>query len=160
MSTVSKSNEPQLDREAVSALYEETFKNPEEGTITEGRVVALTKDKVVVDIGYKSEGMIPSDQFSHEDLQHLKIGDRIQFYIEECEDADGNLILSKEKADKMKIWEELEKLFNDGKSIDGKIVARIKGGMMVDIGVKAFLPGSQITLHPVRALAGLAARAA
>ena len=90
MSTVSKSSEPQLDREALAALYEETFKNLEEGTITEGRVVALTKDKVVVDIGYKSEGMIPTDQFSHDDLQHLKIGDRIQVYIEECEDADGN----------------------------------------------------------------------
>ena len=68
MSTVSKSSEPQLDREALAALYEETFKNLEEGTITEGRVVALTKDKVVVDIGYKSEGMIPTDQFSHDDL--------------------------------------------------------------------------------------------
>src|SRR6187401_1739397 len=158
MSMVSKSSEPQLDREALAALYEETFKNLEEGTITEGRVVALTKDKVVVDIGYKSEGMIPSDQFSPDDLQQLKIGDRIQVYIEECEDADGNLILSKEKADKMKIWEELEKLFNDGKSIDGKIVARIKGGMMVDIGVKAFLPGSQIDLHPVRDLDGLVGR--
>jgi len=158
MSTVSKTNEPQLDREALAALYEETFKNLEEGTITEGRVVALTKDKVVVDIGYKSEGMIPSDQFSHDDLQHLKIGDRIQVYIEECEDADGNLILSKEKADKMKIWEELEKLYKEEKSIDGKVVSRIKGGMMVDIGVKAFLPGSQIDLHPVRDLDGLVGR--
>jgi small subunit ribosomal protein S1 len=155
---VSKSNEQQLDREALAALYEETFKNLEEGTITEGRVVALTKDKVVVDIGYKSEGMIPGDQFSHDDLQTLKIGDRIQVYIEECEDADGNLILSKEKADKMKIWEELEKLYKEEKSIDGKVVSRIKGGMMVDIGVKAFLPGSQIDLHPVRDLDGLVGR--
>ncbi|HEU5202150.1 MAG TPA: S1 RNA-binding domain-containing protein, partial [Nitrospira sp.] len=158
MSMVSKSNEQQLDREALAALYEETFKNLEEGTITEGRVVALTKDKVVVDIGYKSEGMIPSDQFSHEDLQNIKIDDRIQVYIEECEDADGNLILSKEKADKMKIWEELEKLYKEEKSIDGKVVSRIKGGMMVDIGVKAFLPGSQIDLHPVRDLDGLVGR--
>ena len=118
----------------------------------------MTKDKVVVDIGYKSEGMIPNDQFSTEELQNIKVGDRLQVYIEECEDADGNLVLSKEKADKMKIWEELEKLFNDGKSIDGKIVARIKGGMMVDIGVKAFLPGSQIDLHPVRDLDGLVGR--
>ena len=158
MSMVSKSNEQQLDREALAALYEETFKNLEEGTITEGRVVALTKDKVVVDIGYKSEGMIPSDQFSHEDLQNIKIDDRIQVYIEECEDADGNLVLSKEKADKMKIWEELEKLYKEEKSIDGKVVSRIKGGMMVDIGVKAFLPGSQIDLHPVRDLDGLVGR--
>ena len=120
MSMVSKSSEPQLDREALAALYEETFKNLEEGTITEGRVVALTKDKVVVDIGYKSEGMIPSDQFSHEDLQNIKIDDRIQVYIEECEDADGNLILSKEKADKMKIWEELEKLTRKRRALTAK----------------------------------------
>src|SRR5512134_2777020 len=158
MSTVSKSSEPQLDRDALAALYEETFKNLEEGTITEGRVVALTKDKVVVDIGYKSEGMIPSDQFSNEDLQNIKVGDRLQVYIEECEDADGNLVLSKEKADKMKIWEELETLYKEEKSIDGKVVSRIKGGMMVDIGVKAFLPGSQIDLHPVRDLDGLVGR--
>src|SRR5574342_944673 len=116
MSTVSKEGDPQLDRAALAALYEETFRNLEEGTITEGRVVALTKDKVIVDIGYKSEAMIPSDQFSSEALQNIKIGDRIQVYIEECEDADGNLVLSKEKADKMKIWEELEKLYKDEKS--------------------------------------------
>lgn len=158
MSTVSPSSDQQLDRAALAALYEETFKNLEEGTITEGRIVAVTKDKVVVDIGYKSEGMIPNDQFSTEELQAIKVGDRLQVYIEECEDDDGNLVLSKEKADKMKIWEELEQLFNDGKSIDGKIVARIKGGMMVDIGVKAFLPGSQIDLHPVRDLDGLVGR--
>ena len=155
MGTVSNSSDAQLDRDALAALYEETFRNLEEGTITEGRVVALTKDKVVVDIGYKSEGMIPSDQFSSDDLANLKVGDRLQVYIEECEDADGNLVLSKEKADKMKIWEELEKMYKDEKSIEGKIVSRIKGGMMVDIGVKAFLPGSQIDLHPVRDLDGL-----
>ena len=158
MSTVSKQSDQQLDRAALAALYEETFRNLEEGTITEGRIVALTKDKVVVDIGYKSEGMIPSDQFSAEELQQVKIGDRLQVYIEECEDADGNLILSKEKADKMKIWEELEKLHKEEKSIEGKIISRIKGGMMVDIGVKAFLPGSQIDLHPVRDLDGLVGR--
>ena len=158
MSTVLPSSDQQLDRATLAALYEETFKNLEEGTITEGRVVAVSKDKVVVDIGYKSEGMIPKDQFSTEELQNLKVGDPLKVYIEECEDADGNLVLSKEKADKMKIWEELEQLFNDGKSIDGKIVARIKGGMMVDIGVKAFLPGSQIDLHPVRDLDGLIGR--
>ncbi|MEK6586826.1 MAG: 30S ribosomal protein S1 [Nitrospirota bacterium] len=155
MSTVSNGSDAQLDREALAALYEETFRNLEEGTITEGRVVALNKDKVVIDIGYKSEGMIPTDQFSSEELQNLKVGDRVQVYIEECEDADGNLVLSKEKADKMKIWEELETLHKEEKSIEGKIVSRIKGGMMVDIGVKAFLPGSQIDLHPVRDLDGL-----
>ncbi|MCP9438620.1 MAG: 30S ribosomal protein S1 [Nitrospira sp.] len=155
MGMAAKDSEVQLDRDALAALYEETFRNLEEGTITEGRVVALTKDKVVVDIGYKSEGLIPSDQFSPEELSNLKIGDKLQVYIEECEDAEGNLVLSKEKADKMKIWEELERLYKEEKSIEGKVISRIKGGMMVDIGVKAFLPGSQIDLHPVRDLDAL-----
>lgn len=144
-----------MDRGTLEALYEETFRNFEEGTIIEGRVVAVSKDKVVVDIGYKSEGIIPADQFVPEDLQGLKVGDRLQVYIEEREDADGNLVLSKEKADKMKVWEELEKAHKDEKVVEGRIISRIKGGMMVDIGVKAFLPGSQIDLHPVRDLDGL-----
>lgn len=155
MDTVSKPSEERLDRTALAALYEETFRNFEEGTIIEGRVVAISKDKVVVDIGYKSEGMIPTDQFSSEELATLKVGDRLQVYIEEREDAEGNLVLSKEKADKMKIWEELERLYKEEKSVEGKIISRIKGGMMVDIGVKAFLPGSQIDLHPVRDLDSL-----
>ena len=145
----------QLDKGAMAALYEETFKNFEEGTIIEGKVVAIGKDKVVVDIGYKSEGIIPGDQFSPEDLQHIKVGDKLQVYLEEREDAEGNLILSKEKADKMKVWEDLEQAFKDERVVDGRVLSRIKGGMMVDIGVKAFLPGSQIDLHPVRDLDGL-----
>jgi small subunit ribosomal protein S1 len=151
----SKATTEQMDRGALAALYEETFRNFEEGTIIEGRVVAVSKDKIVVDIGYKSEGIIPADQFSGEELQVLKVNDRLQVYIEEREDAEGNLVLSKEKADKMKVWEELEKAYKDERVVEGRIVSRIKGGMMVDIGVKAFLPGSQIDLHPVRDLDGL-----
>lgn len=144
-----------MDRGALAALYEETFRNFEEGTIIEGHIVAISRDRIVVDIGYKSEGIIPADQFSSEELQGLKVNDRLTVYIEEREDADGNLILSKEKADKMKVWEDLEKAYNEERVVDGKILSRIKGGMMVDIGVKAFLPGSQIDLHPVRDLDGL-----
>ncbi len=155
MNMGSKQTEEQLDRGTLAALYEETFRNFEEGTIIEGRVVAISKDKVVVDIGYKSEGIIPTDQFSSEELQTLKVNDRLQVYIEEREDAEGNLILSKEKADKMKVWEELEKSYKEEKVVEGRILSRIKGGMMVDIGVKAFLPGSQIDLHPVRDLDSL-----
>jgi small subunit ribosomal protein S1 len=155
MNMGSKQADEQLDRGALAALYEETFRNFEEGTIIEGRVAAIGKDKVVVDIGYKSEGIIPADQFVPEELQTLKVNDRIQVYIEEREDAEGNLILSKEKADKMKVWEDLEKAHKDDRVVEGKILSRIKGGMMVDIGVKAFLPGSQIDLHPVRDLDGL-----
>jgi small subunit ribosomal protein S1 len=145
----------QLDRGAMESLYEETFRNFEEGTIVEGRIVAVGKDKIVVDIGYKSEGLIPLEQFSQEELSHLKVDDRVQVYIEDTEDSEGNLVLSKEKADKMKIWEDLEKIFKEEKNVEGKILSKIKGGMMVDIGVKAFLPGSQIDLHPVRDLDGL-----
>ncbi len=144
-----------MDRSAMEALYAESFRNIEEGTIVEGRIVAIGKDKIIVDIGYKSEGLIALDQFPPDELKALKVNDRLQVYIENTEDAEGNLILSKEKADKMKIWEDLEKLFKDEKSVEGRILSKIKGGMMVDIGVKAFLPGSQIDLHPVRDLDGL-----
>ena len=144
-----------MDRQTLAALYDETFKNIEEGTITEGRVVDIQRDRVVVDIGYKSEGMIPADQFSPEELEGLSVNDPVQVYIEQCEDADGNLLLSKEKADKMKVWEDLEVAHKDEKQVQGKVISRIKGGMIVDIGVKAFLPGSQIDLTPVRDLDGL-----
>lgn len=145
----------EMDRGMLEALYEETFRNFEEGTITEGRVVAIQKDRVIVDIGYKSEGLIATNQFLPEDLQNLGVGDQIQVYIEQREDAEGNLILSKEKADKMKTWEELEVAHQEDREVEGKVMSRIKGGMMVDIGVKAFLPGSQIDLTPVRDLDAL-----
>ena len=145
----------EIDREALEALYEETFKNFEEGTITEGRVVVIQKDRVIVDIGYKSEGIISTNQFLPDELNVLTIGDRIQVYIEQREDAEGNLLLSKEKADKMKVWDELEVAHQEEREVHGKVVSRIKGGMMVDIGVRAFLPGSQIDLTPVRDLDSL-----
>ena len=155
MNMSAEQSEEQLDRVALAAMYEETFRNFDEGTITHGRVVALRKDRVIVDIGYKSEGAIPVDQFSNEELGVLKVGDLVQVYIEEREDSEGNLILSKEKADKMKVWEDLEQAHKDETVVEGRVLSRIKGGMMVDIGVKAFLPGSQIDLHPVRDLDGL-----
>ena len=154
MSTMTNPTE-EFDASTLATLYEETFRNFEEGTITEGRVVDIQKDRVIVDIGYKSEGVIPMNQFLPEELPTLALEDKIQVYIEQREDSDGNLILSKEKADKMKIWEELEVSHHDEKEVQGKVISRIKGGMMVDIGVKAFLPGSQIDLTPVRDLDGL-----
>ena len=154
MNTLSTQPE-KIDRETLAALYDETFRNIEEGTITEGRVIDIQRDRVVVDIGYKSEGMIPVDQFSQEELETLAVNDPVQVYIEQCEDSDGNLMLSKEKADKMKVWEDLEVAHNEETQVQGKVISRIKGGMIVDIGVKAFLPGSQIDLTPVRDLDGL-----
>jgi small subunit ribosomal protein S1 len=141
------------------ALYEESFKNLKEGGIVEGTIVAIQQAGVVVDIGYKSEGLIPQSEFSSAELAALKVGELIQVYLEEREDSEGNLILSKEKAAKMKVWEVLEKSFEKGEVVEGKMVSKVKGGMMVDIGVKAFLPGSQIDLHPVRDLDGLIGKA-
>ena len=139
----------------MQALYDQSFKNLTEGGVVDGTVVALLQDAVVVDIGYKSEGLIPSSEFSSAELESLKVNDSIQVYLEEREDSEGNLILSKEKAAKMKVWEVLEKAFEAEETVEGKMTARVKGGMMVDIGVKAFLPGSQIDLHPVRDLDSL-----
>src|SRR5213080_2833502 len=138
------------EKAAMASMYDQTFQNFEEGSVIEGTVVAVKKDAVIVDIRYKSEGIIPAEEFDPQELSTLTPGTRLTVYIEEREDSEGNLILSKEKADKMKVWEELERNFKDEKVVEGRVLSRIKGGMMVDIGVKAFLPGSQIDLHPVR----------
>ena len=136
----------------LAELYEESFKNLEEGTIIEGTIVSVQKDGVVVDIGYKSEGILLLEEFTSAEVAKLVVGEKIRVYLEEREDDDGNPILSKDKADKMKVWEDLERAHSDGDIVDGKVISRIKGGMIVDLGVKAFLPGSQIDLRPVKDL--------
>ena len=133
-------------------LYDQTFQGIEEGSIITGEVVAIRPDSVLIDVGYKSEGILPKTEFTSRELQNLKIGDSIAVYIQEREDSEGNISLSKEKADRRKIWERIDQLFKDGKSIDGKIVGKVKGGLSVDIGIKAFLPGSQIDVRPIKDL--------
>ena len=150
METLEQLKQGSSETAAMASMYEQTFQNFEEGSVIEGTVISVKKDKIVVDIGYKSEGIISTEEFSPQELAALAPGVRLPVYIEEREDSEGNLILSKEKADKMKVWEDLEKIFNEEAIVEGKIISRIKGGMMVDIGVKAFLPGSQIDLHPIR----------
>lgn len=133
-------------------LYEETFKRIEEGGIVKGEVVGIEPKGVIVDVGYKSEGKIPISEFSQEELQVLKIGDSIEVFIEEREDSEGNILLSKEKADRRKIWENLDDVYKSGRPISGKVVGKVKGGLNVDIGIKAFLPGSQIDVRPIKDL--------
>jgi len=140
------------ERTRFDELYAETFKNLQEGSLVDGRVVAFLPDGVVVDIGYKSEGIIPQGEFSEGELKQLSVGAPIQVFLEAREDMDGNLVLSKEKADRMKVWGDLEKLHESGAPINGKIITRVKGGLIIDIGVKAFLPGSQVDLRPTRDL--------
>ena len=149
---------PEQEIMDMNALYEETFKNLKEGSTMMGTVVAIQQDAVVVDVGYKSEGLIPIDEFTSTEMETLKVGDEVEVYLQEREDSEGNLVLSKEKATKMKVWEALEEAYKKGEVVDGRILSKIKGGMMVDIGIKAFLPGSQVDLHPVRDLDSLVSR--
>jgi len=150
METLEQIKSGSSDKAAMAALYEQTFQNFEEGSVIEGTVVSVTQGAIVVDIGYKSEGLISAEEFSAQELADVVPGAKLLVYIQEREDSDGNLVLSKEKADKMKVWVELEKVFKEEALVEGKVISRIKGGMMVDIGVKAFLPGSQVDLHPIR----------
>ncbi len=143
-------------QDEMARLYEESFKSVEEGSVVKGKVIQVRQDGIVVDVGYKSEGIIPIDEVNPKELAGIKVGDYIEVYLEEREDSEGNIVLSKEKADKIKIWEQIEEACNEERVVSGKVVARIKGGMTVDInGVKGFLPGSQVDLRPVRNLDSL-----
>src|SRR5258708_2276017 len=127
-----------------------------EGEVMKGTVLKITDTEVVVDIGYKSEGVIPLIQFIEAGGQMtIKVGDVIDVLLEDTEDGDGHIVLSKEKAEKGKVWDEVEKAFNENTIIRGRVVERIKGGLSVDIGIRAFLPGSQIDVRPVKNLDAL-----
>jgi small subunit ribosomal protein S1 len=125
-----------------------------EGEIVEGTVILVTKDFVMVDIGHKSEGRIPIDEFIGPEGGKPSIaeGDNISVYVDEFENEDGLIQLSKDKADKLRIWDEIDRASEAGELVEGIITGRVKGGLTVDIGVKAFLPGSQVDLRPVRNL--------
>ncbi|MGA2316601.1 MAG: 30S ribosomal protein S1 [Thermodesulfobacteriota bacterium] len=140
--------------EDFQTLYEESLKTLEEGQILRGTVIDITPDHVTVDVGYKSEGQIPMQEFLKRDKKvDVKIGDRIDVLLERKESEEGLLTLSKEKADKIKVWREISRSCREGEVIEGEIVGKVKGGLSVDIGrILAFLPGSQIDLKPVRNL--------
>jgi small subunit ribosomal protein S1 len=144
-------------REDFQTLYEESLKTLEEGQILRGIVMDITPDHVTVDVGYKSEGQIPMQEFLKRDKKvDVKIGDRIDVLLEKKESEEGILTLSKEKADKIKIWREISRSCREGDVIEGEIVGKVKGGLSVDIGpIQAFLPGSQIDLKPIRNLDAL-----
>ena len=133
----------------VEEVYANTFGDISENTLVEGRVVGMNDRDVLIDIGFKSEGIIDRSEFDKNDLP--KIGDNVEVYLEYIEDAGGNTILSKEKADFMRRWKELNDAFDNEKIIKGKIIRRIKGGLIVDLGVvQAFLPGSQVDVRPIQ----------
>ena len=141
------------DRSAMEELYAETLKNIEEGEIVKGTVVKVSDQEVLVDVGYKSEGSIPLREFRGErGTVPVAVGDEIEVFLEEAENSDGHIVLSKEKADKAKVWDEITKAYDNDREIEGTVTDKIKGGLAVDIGVRGFLPGSQVDLRPVRDL--------
>ena len=137
-------------------LYDQSLKSFKSGTVVKGRVLQVRSGisgVVMLDLGYKSDGIIPADQFTEEELKALKPGDELEVLLEAAEDANGNLLLSREKAKKLQVWDELNRAFQTGTPIPGKVIMVIKGGLTVDIlGVTAFLPGSQIDTKPVHNL--------
>src|SRR5690242_2813756 len=149
------------EEENFAAMLEESFKGKgtakggelKENEIVRGTVVQLTKDYAVVDIGYKSEGQVPIQEFGLvEGKPNVKVGDAVEVLLESRENDTGMVVLSKEKADKMRIWDEISAACERDELVEGTIVGRVKGGLSVDIGVKAFLPGSQVDLRPIRNL--------
>ncbi len=141
------------EEESFQKLYEESLKSVEEGQIIKGVVIGANEDFVTVDIGYKSEGQIAASQFRTKDGQiAVEPGDEIDVLVERKGVGEGLLILSKEKADKVKAWREVTQACREGEVVEGQVIGKVKGGLAVDIGITAFLPGSQVDVRPVRNL--------
>jgi small subunit ribosomal protein S1 len=137
-------------------LYDQSLKSFKSGTLVRGRVLQVRSGVVMIDLGYKSDGIIPVEQFTEEELKALKPGDELEVLLEAAEDSNGNLLLSREKAKKLQVWDHLNQAYQTGTPVKGKVVSVIKGGLTVDIGgVSGFLPGSQIDVKPVHNLGSL-----
>ncbi len=142
-----------LDEENFEKIFEESLKPIQDGEVVKGKVLQITPDYVVIDVGYKSEGQIPIHEFYDLDNSLMvKPGDVIDVLVEDWENETGLMVLSKQKADQMRVWDTISEICEQEGVIEGKVISRIKGGLTVDIGLKAFLPGSQVDLHPVRNL--------
>ncbi|MCB9778067.1 MAG: 30S ribosomal protein S1 [Alphaproteobacteria bacterium] len=145
----------ELDRDAFTELFDSYLdkRNVREQSVVSGRVLEIEGDWVTIDVGYKAEGVIPKAEFYDQDGElTIAPGDMVDVYLDTMHEDEGQLILSKKKADQMKAWEEISKAFEAGDTVHGVITSRVKGGLSVDIGVKAFLPGSQVDLRPVKNL--------
>ncbi|MFC1542069.1 30S ribosomal protein S1 [Candidatus Latescibacterota bacterium] len=130
-------------------LYNDTMKSIEQGNIVQGKIVMITNDSVIVDIGFKSEGEIPISEFG--DNPEINEGDTVEIFLDDFENQEGQLVLSKQKADFMKVWDKIKEIHDKGEKVEGRLVRRIKGGIVVDLmGVDAFLPGSQIDIRQVK----------
>jgi small subunit ribosomal protein S1 len=132
-------------------LYSQSIKQFKSGTLVRGRVLQIQSGFVMLDLGYKSDGIIPVEQFTEDELKTLKPGDELEVLLEAAEDSNGNIMLSRDKAKKLQVWDDLNRAFQTGAPVMGKVLAAIKGGLSVEIGgVEAFLPGSQVDIKPVQ----------
>ncbi|HBF13418.1 MAG TPA: 30S ribosomal protein S1 [Deltaproteobacteria bacterium] len=142
--------------EDFKTLFEQRCKtlSIKEGDLLSGKVVSILRDFVTVDVGFKSEGLVPSEEFKNfEGVVEVKPGDPVEVVVEQIEDQEGMIVLSKERADAVKSWDRVEKVFEKDEVIDGVVINKIKGGMSVNLGgIKAFLPASQIDLKPIKSL--------
>ncbi|GMU65681.1 MAG: 30S ribosomal protein S1 [Acidobacteriota bacterium] len=153
------SAEDQKAYEQFIALYDESLRHLAEGEIVRGKVVSIGSNSVVVDVGFKSEGLIPVEEFHDaEGKIPVKVGDDVEVLLERTEDVEGHVLLSYTKAAKMRVWTEVEQSFREGRIIRGRVIDRIKGGLTVDVGVRAFLPGSLADIKPVKNLEALKGR--
>lgn len=139
--------------ESLMEMYEETFNRFGEGEVVTGRIISVDKDYALVDVGYKSEGRIRIGEFRDEEGNiQANVDDAVEVMVERWDDENEIVILSKEKAAKVKVWEDIKNVYDNDGQIEGVILSRVKGGFSVDVGVQAFLPGSQADLHPIRNL--------
>ena len=146
-----ESDEDPQDADSFMQLYEESLKSIKEGEVVSGEIVQVDKEYVLVDIGYKSEGQISIREFvDDEGNLAAKVGDKIEVLLERREDDEGVIRLSKEKAAKIKVWDTIREIYENDGTVKGIILSRVKGGLSVDIGLQAFLPGSQVDLRPIR----------
>ena len=135
------------------ALFEESLRTVKPGEVVKGVVVGVTSTHVLIDVGYKSEGQIPLSEFlDREGNLQVKVGDEVDVFFDSSEGENGGIVLSRQRAENMKVWEEIEKAFNEGKGVEGYIVGKVKGGFKVDVGVPGFLPGSHVDVRPTRNL--------
>ena len=135
------------------AMFEESLRAVKPGGVVKGRVVGITSTHVLIDVGYKSEGQIPIHEFTdRQGNVNVKVGDDVDVYFDSSESESGGIQLSRLRAENLKVWDEIEKAFNEGRGIEGLIVGKVKGGFKVDIGIPAFLPGSHVDIRPNRNL--------
>lgn len=146
MSDLDRDLEALLAEEDMESLLEETMQNFKEGEVVRGKIIEILDDRILVDIGYKSEGVVPLYEFPMP--EKLAPGDAFDFYIDEPENENGMPVLSKTKADRIKNWEHVQEIYDRDGVIEGVITRRVKGGLKVDVGVDAFMPASQLTFRP------------